>query len=109
MQAMSLHSVREVAAVRMPDTEMGERVCVFVVRPDGAPGPDLEALYSFMLERGLAKFKIPERLEFIDALPMNPAGTKVNKKALERIVAAAPGTETDIEGGFMRRALRRSV
>jgi non-ribosomal peptide synthetase component E (peptide arylation enzyme) len=78
--------VREVAAVRMRDAEMGERVCVFVVPADGGLRPNLEALCAFMLERGMATFKLPERLELIDALPMNPAGTKVNKRALEALL-----------------------
>lgn len=82
-------AVREVAAVAMKDKEMGERVCVFVVPADGAI-PTLEELCAFMLERGLAKFKLPERLELACALPMNPAGTKVNKRALEALLEATP-------------------
>lgn len=80
-------AVREVAAVAMKDAEMGERVCVFVVPADRA-SPALRELCAFMLERGLAKFKLPERLELIEALPMNPAGTKVNKRALEALLAS---------------------
>lgn len=75
-------AIHEVAAVRVPDPEMGERVGIFVVPAEGAP-PTLADLRAFMLERGLAKFKLPEYLEVIDALPLNPAGTKVNKRVLE--------------------------
>lgn len=85
-------AVREVAAVRMPDPEMGERVCVFVVPADRARPPDLQALCAFMLERGLARFKLPERLEIIDALPMNPAGNKVNKPVLEALLQQRTGS-----------------
>lgn len=84
-------AVREVAAVRMADAEMGERVCVFVVPADPAIPPTSEALCAFMLQRGLARFKLPERLELIDALPMNPAGNKVNKRALEALLQLPPG------------------
>lgn len=74
--------VREAAAVGVPDAEMGERVCVFVVPANGA-APSLDALRGFLLERGFARFKLPERLELLDDLPMNPAGTKVNKRMLQ--------------------------
>ncbi len=75
-------AIHDVAAVRVPDPEMGERVGIFVVPADGTP-PTLDDLRAFMLARGLAKFKLPEYLEVIDSLPLNPAGTKVNKRALE--------------------------
>lgn len=91
--------VREVAAVRMPDAEMGERVCVYVVPGSGAT-PSLVGLCEFLLERGFARFKLPERLELISAMPMNPAGTKINKKALEALLIANIGSNQLItEGG----------
>jgi 2,3-dihydroxybenzoate-AMP ligase len=81
-------AIREAAAVGLPDSEMGERICVFVVAADGA-SPSLERLREFLLERGLARFKLPERLEVIDALPLNPAGTKVDKRALRQSIASS--------------------
>lgn len=75
-------AVHDVAVVAMPDVEMGERVCAFVVPADGAV-ISLEDLQHFLVESGLAKFKLPERLELTAALPMNPAGTKVNKRHLK--------------------------
>ena len=80
-------AVSEVAVVGAPDAEMGERVCAFVVPAAGEP-PALEALRAFVLARGLARFKLPERLELVPRLPMNPAGTKVNKRALADRLAA---------------------
>jgi non-ribosomal peptide synthetase component E (peptide arylation enzyme) len=91
--------VREVAAVRLPDAEMGERVCVYVVPMNGAR-PNLQGLCDFMLERGFARFKLPERLELIAAMPMNPAGTKINKKALEALLMTTlEGARMTSEGG----------
>lgn len=89
-------AVREVAAVRMPDAEMGERVGVYVVPADASRPPVLESLCAFMLERGLARFKLPERLEIIDALPMNPAGNKVNKRVLEALLQQPPAAPVDV-------------
>lgn len=104
-------AVREVAAVRMADAEMGERVCVFVVAADKASPPALEALCAFMLDRGLAKFKLPERLEIIETLPMNPAGNKVNKRVLEALLQQPPGSQgSNIirEGGAYEKTAIRS-
>jgi 2,3-dihydroxybenzoate-AMP ligase len=41
----------------------------------------------FLSDKGIAKFKLPERLEVLDVLPLTPAGNKVNKRALEEEIA----------------------
>jgi 2,3-dihydroxybenzoate-AMP ligase len=78
-------AVREVAAVAMADEILGEKVCVFVV-PAGPP-PSLAALQSLLRERGLAGYKLPERLEIVADLPRTKVG-KVDKGALRAAVRA---------------------
>jgi non-ribosomal peptide synthetase component E (peptide arylation enzyme) len=73
--------VKNVALVAMPDKVMGERVCAFVVPRPGETFT-LEELNNFLLnEQKIAKFKVPERLEFIDELPVTKVG-KFEKKTL---------------------------
>ncbi|MFA5183003.1 MAG: class I adenylate-forming enzyme family protein [Syntrophales bacterium] len=72
--------ILDVAAVAMPDEIIGERVCVYVV-PRGEVSIDLEEIKAFMKEKGIAAYKIPERLEIIGAIPRNPVG-KILKKVL---------------------------
>jgi acyl-CoA synthetase (AMP-forming)/AMP-acid ligase II len=72
--------VLDVAAVAMPDEIIGERVCVYVV-PRGEESIDLEEIRAFMKEKGIAAYKIPERLEIVSAIPRNPVG-KILKKVL---------------------------
>ena len=81
--------VAEVAAVALPDDRLGERVCLFVVPRDPASPPDLEHLVGRLRERGVARFKWPERLEVVDELPRNPIG-KVLKRDLRDRLAALP-------------------
>jgi 2,3-dihydroxybenzoate-AMP ligase len=47
----------------------------------------LEQVREAMHSRGVAKFKLPERLELIDELPVTKVG-KVDKKALRADIAA---------------------
>ena len=72
-------AVAEVAIVGLPDDKWGEAVTAVVAT---APGETvtLEELREFAADR-LARYKLPLRLEFIDALPRNPSG-KVLKFAL---------------------------
>lgn len=79
--------VHDAALVAMPDDYLGERSCAFIV-PNGEDGamPTATELRSFLRERGLAAYKIPDRFEFVKSFPKTGVG-KVSKKALrERLV-----------------------
>ncbi len=72
--------VKSVALVAMPDEMFGEKACAYVLLH---PGENLsfEELNEFLLERKIAKFKLPERLEVVDEFPLSPAG-KILKRDL---------------------------
>jgi non-ribosomal peptide synthetase component E (peptide arylation enzyme) len=57
------------------------------VVPAGSKRFDLAALRAFLEDAGVAKFKWPERVEAVEALPRNPTG-KVEKWRLRDDVAA---------------------
>lgn len=80
-----LCGVSAAAAVAMPDIELGERMCLFVV-PRSGKGVTLAEVRSAMERAEVARFKLPERLELIDALPTTPIG-KTDRKALRKWVA----------------------
>ena len=70
-------AIVECAAVGSPDRDLGERVGVFaVVAPDAEP-PTLADLVEHLRDHEIASYKLPERLELIDALPRNPVGKVV--------------------------------
>lgn len=73
-------SVRNVACVPYPDPVLGERMCTCVILRQGTV-LTLESLTEFLLDLGMAKFKLPERLEIMDDFPFSPFG-KVSKKSL---------------------------
>lgn len=81
-----LPEVSHVAAVAMPDPELGERVCLYVVlKPEATL--TLAEIRASMEELGVARFKLPERLVIVDELAVTNVG-KVDKKALRADVAA---------------------
>lgn len=77
-------AVLDAAIVSMPDDFLGERSCAFVIPRNQAPSAG--DLKKFLRERGLAAFKIPDRIEFIDDFPYTPLG-KVSKKELRKMIA----------------------
>lgn len=72
--------VLDVAAIAIPDETMGEKTCVYAV-PRGEETITLDDLTSFMKEKGIAAYKLPERLEVVKEIPRNPVG-KILKKLL---------------------------
>lgn len=73
-------AVREVAVVGRPDPVMGEIGLAVVAPHDRALPPTLEELRAFGA-RALARYKLPEALELVDALPRNSAG-KIDRRHL---------------------------
>jgi 2,3-dihydroxybenzoate-AMP ligase len=81
-------AVTQAAVVAMPDRILGERVCAFLVTRDGTSVAHDE-LNQFLVGRGLARFKLPERIECLAELPLTKVG-KVDKNALRDLAALYP-------------------
>jgi acyl-coenzyme A synthetase/AMP-(fatty) acid ligase len=60
------------AIVPMPDPVLGERACAFVTLRPGVAAPQLEELCAYLLEKGIAKLKLPERLVVVAEMPLTP-------------------------------------
>ncbi len=79
-------AVHGVAVVAMPDPVFGEKACAFVTLNAGH-SLTFEEMKSFLLEQKIAKFKLPERLEILDAFPISPAGKILRRTLREKIDA----------------------
>ncbi len=77
-------AVKNAACVPMPDERLGERMCAYVV-PQAGKTLAFKELISFLESKEIAKFKLPERLELVDAFPVSTFG-KVSKKALGEMI-----------------------
>jgi acyl-CoA synthetase (AMP-forming)/AMP-acid ligase II len=77
-------AVQEAAVVAMPHHRLGEGVCAFVI-PRTTLEP--EELCRFVEAEGLARQKLPERVELRDSLPRTASG-KVRKDRLRAEIAA---------------------
>jgi non-ribosomal peptide synthetase component E (peptide arylation enzyme) len=73
--------VADVAIVSMPDPIMGEKACAYVI-PRPSQILTFEEMASFLAEKKIAKYKVPERLEIVDSFPMSGDGQKVLKRGL---------------------------
>ncbi len=79
-------NVLDAIVVSVPDTYLGERACAYVV-PRGA-APKAAALKAWIRSRGLAAFKIPDQVVFVEAFPATGVG-KVSRKELRAALREA--------------------
>ncbi len=72
--------IKEVAVVGYPDPLYGERACAFVI-PRSDQTFTIDEMSSFLKEKNIAPYKLPERLEIRQQFPL--AGEqKIDKKVL---------------------------
>ncbi|MFK4106262.1 (2,3-dihydroxybenzoyl)adenylate synthase [Streptomyces sp. NPDC019531] len=74
-------SVHDVSVVAVPDEYLGERSLAYVILREGAEPLKPVAVKRFVRERGIAAYKVPDLVEFVDAFPQTGVG-KVSKKQL---------------------------
>lgn len=76
--------VTHAALVAMQDARLGEKSCAFVVsRDEGLRAP---ALRRHLLDLGVAEYKLPDRVRFVDAIPLTAIG-KIDKQRLRAQLA----------------------
>lgn len=83
--AMNSHpAVVQSAIVPTPDPVLGERACLVLVM---APGKTLtlDEVRAYLAEQGIAKLRWPERLEFVEAMPMTASRKIVKGKLVEQL------------------------
>ena len=71
VELMTLPAIEMCAIVPVPDPNLGERGCLCVQLSPGA-NLTLDEVTALLSEKGIAKFKWPERLEIVDGMPLTP-------------------------------------
>lgn len=83
-QLLALPEITQAALVAMPDPVMGEKSCAFIVTTN--PKLKTIAIRKHLRACGIADYKLPDRIETVDAMPMTHVG-KIDKKALRQQIA----------------------
>jgi fatty-acyl-CoA synthase len=85
---MAHPAVAEAAVIAIPDDKWGERPLACVVRKAGQQ-VGAQQLDAHLLQHGFAKWQLPDRYEWIDAVPRTSTGKFWKLKLRERYAAAA--------------------
>ncbi|MEN0140377.1 MAG: AMP-binding protein [Rhodococcus sp. (in: high G+C Gram-positive bacteria)] len=85
--------IADVAVVAMPDPRLGEKTCAYLIARGGEDLPLIE-IQEHLAKLGVAKFKWPERLEWVPSLPHTNVN-KIDKKRLRAEIAAKLLAEAD--------------
>ncbi|WP_280500951.1 (2,3-dihydroxybenzoyl)adenylate synthase [Nocardia farcinica] len=85
-------NVANAAVVAMPDPRLGEKTCAYLVAATGVAS-SLDDIRAHLEALGVAKFKWPERLEWVQELPQTSVG-KVDKKRLRTDIGEKLASES---------------
>jgi 2,3-dihydroxybenzoate-AMP ligase len=83
---LSHPAVKNVACIAVPDPDLGERMCACIILRDGK-SLTFDELKRFLVDKEIAKYKLPERMEIMSDFPLSTFG-KVSKKDLVATVSA---------------------
>ena len=75
---------------------MGERICAFVITRENPL--TLVEVNEFLHKRGLADYKLPERIQLVKSFPCTDLGS-VNKVALREAIASELQHEQETRSG----------
>ena len=83
-------SVEAVAVIGMPDEELGERICAYVQTGSGGEALTFDDIIAFLRSKGASVLQLPERVEFVDNIPLTKVG-KPDKKVLREDIKRRVG------------------
>jgi fatty-acyl-CoA synthase len=81
---MAHPAIAEAAVIAIPDEKWSERPLACVVVKPGQNAPLADELAAHLLQHGFAKWQVPDRFEFIDAVPRTSTGKFWKLKLRER-------------------------
>ncbi|TLF79127.1 (2,3-dihydroxybenzoyl)adenylate synthase [Nocardia cyriacigeorgica] len=84
-------AVRDAVIIGTPDPVLGQRICAFVQPMDDAERPTLTAVRTFVRERGVAAWKMPDAVVIVEQFPETGVG-KTSRRELRQLLAE--GTHT---------------
>jgi 2,3-dihydroxybenzoate-AMP ligase len=76
--------VENVAVIGMPDKRLGERVCAYI-KPQPGQTITFDEVVGFLMDKQIAKFKLPERLEVVEEFPLSNVGKILKRDLVEDI------------------------
>ena len=78
-------AVHDAAVVAVPDGYLGERICAFVVPRPGHQAPRLATVRAYLRDRGLAAFKLPDKVRVVEQFPVTGVG-KTSRRELRALL-----------------------
>ena len=81
---MAHPSIAEAAVIAIPDEKWSERPLACVVVKPGQNAPLADDLAAHLMRHGFAKWQVPDRFEYIDAVPRTSTGKFWKLKLRER-------------------------
>ena len=87
-EAIAVQRLSDSGFAVLQDEIMGEKTCIYVVPKDKARLPTLEDIVDHLKQIGVAVYKLPEHIEYLDIIPRNPVGKILKAQLRQRVHAS---------------------
>ncbi|AIG28008.1 salicylate synthase [Brevibacillus laterosporus] len=94
--------IKDAALITLPDPTLGEKSCAYVITDN--QDITLADIHAFFHEKGVARYKMPDQIEFIDYWPLTSVG-KVNKAKLKELATAPKSHATTCEVSYLEETI----
>lgn len=92
---VQLDAIKDVAVVGLPCERLGEQVCAVLVLADNTSlKPTLGDVRTFLIEEGIARFMLPDSLEFVDQVPLTAVGKIARQQLIAQIQQSRKNSES---------------
>jgi len=88
----AIPGIARAAAVGIPDSRLGERICAFIELASG-PAPTPEGIARFFKSEGISVMLCPERVEVVQSFPLTAVGKLDRSRLREMAVRLLTGPE----------------
>ena len=91
--------IGDLATIGMPDTRLGERICLYAVPADPTNPPSLDKVLAYLEHNGVAKRLWPEHLELIETIPRTESGKVKRNQLADDLAERLASYEHDAHDG----------
>lgn len=94
--------IKDAALITLPDKTLGEKSCAYLITDNREIS--LSDIHKFFNDMGVARYKMPDQIKFIDFWPLTSVG-KVNKTKLKEMAVELDRKEEDYQTSYLEETI----
>ncbi|GIQ70287.1 salicylate synthase [Xylanibacillus composti] len=94
--------IQDAVLIGLPDARLGERSCACLMT--GGKEISLAEIHRFLQDKGVARYKMPDQIVFVDVWPLTGVG-KIDKAKLKKLAAGSERQAEDNRAEYLEETV----